>query len=141
MGYLTMARNDAAQLLDEAHRLGFDVRRNGDRLHVEGPESESWFVAKLAEAKPAILAALDRPHCIVLRAEPYPDETDAADPVDGRRIVAVVESHGGTLTIERHGIALRWTGHMPDAGAIIGRIRANRTGVVAALNKATSPGQ
>ena len=132
--------NDAAQLLDEAHRLGFEVCRDGDRLHVEGPQDAEWFVAKLAEAKPDILAALDRPHCIVLRTEPYPDETDAADPDDGRRIVADVEAHGGTLTIERHGIALRWTGHMPDTGAIIDRIRANRIGVVAALNKAASPG-
>ena len=133
--------NDAAQLLDEAHRLGFELRRDGDRLHVEGPPSEAWFVAKLAEAKPDILAALDRPHCIVLRTEPYPDETDAADPDDGRRIVAGVEAHGGTLAIERHGIALRWTGHMPEAGEMIDRIRANRTGVVAALNKAKPPGQ
>ncbi len=125
--------NDAAQLLDEAHRLGFEVSRDGDRLHVEGPLEAEWFVAKLAEAKPDILAALDRPHCIVLRAEP--DETDAADPIDGRRIVQVVEARGGTLTIERHGIALKWTGHMPDTGAIIDRIRANRTGVVTALAK------
>ena len=102
-------------------------------LHVEGPETESWFVAKLAEAKPDVLAALDRPHCIVLRTEPYPDEIDAADPDDGQRIVKSIEAHGGTLTIERHGIALRWTGHMPDTGAIIDRIRANRIGVVTAL--------
>ena len=75
----------------------------------------------------------DRPHCIILRVEPYPHETDAADPVDGQRIVAAVVAHGGTLTIERHGIALRWTGHLPDTGSIIDRIRDNRTGVVAAL--------
>ena len=136
-----MSQIDAAQLLDEAGRLGFEVSRNGDRLHVEGPETESWFVEKLAEAKPDILAALDRPHCIVLRTEPYPNETDAADPVDGRRIVQAIEAHGGTLTIERHGIALRWMGHLSDTGAIIDRIRTNRIGVVAALTKATSPGQ
>ena len=130
-----MNGSNATQLLDEARRLGFELRRDGDRLHVEGPESESWFVAKLAEAKPDILAALDRPHCIVLRTEPYPDETDASDPADGQRIVEAVESHGGTLTIERHGIALRWTGHMPNTGAIIDRIRANRTGVIAAVSK------
>ena len=131
MGHLIM--NNAAQLLDEAHRLGFEVCRDGDRLHVEGPPEAEWFVAKLAEAKPDILAALDRPHCIVLRTEPYPDETDAADPDDGQRIVAAVQAHGGTLTIERHGIALQWTGHLPDTGAIIDRIRANRIGVVKAL--------
>ncbi len=131
-----MARNDAAQLLDEAHRLGFEVCRDGDRLHVEGPQDAEWFVAKLAEAKPDILAALDRPHCIVLQTEPYPDETDAADPVDGQRIAEAVVSHGGTLTIERHGIALRWTGHLPDTGVLIDRICANRSGVVEALNKA-----
>ncbi len=135
-----MTQINASQLLDEAHRLGFEICRDGDRLHVEGPESESWFVAKLAEAKPDILAALDRPHCIVLRADPDPDETDAADPVDGRRIVAAVKALGGTLAIERHGIALRWTGHLPNTGAIIDRIRANRIGVVAALSKAMSPG-
>ena len=66
-----MIQTDAAQLLDEAHRLGFEVSRNGDRLHVEGPETESWFVAKLAEAKPDVLAALDRPHCIVLLTCPH----------------------------------------------------------------------
>ncbi len=128
-----MSQIDAAQLLDEAGRLGFEVSRNGDRLHVEGPETESWFVEKLAEAKPDILDALERPHCIVLRTDPYPDETDAADPVDGERIVAAVVAHGGTLTVERHGIALRWTGHLPDTGSIIDRIRTNRIGVVAAL--------
>ena len=131
-----MVQIDGAQLLDEAHRLGFEICRDGDRLHIEGPQDAEWFVEKLAEAKPDILAALDRPHCIVLRTEPYPDETDAADPDDGERIVAAVEAYGGTLTIERHGIVLRWTGHMPDTGAIIDRIRANRNGVVAALNKA-----
>ena len=136
-----MAGNDAARLLDEAHRLGFEVCRDGDRLHVEGPEAESWFVEKLAEAKPDVLAALDRPHCIVLRTEPYPDEIDAADPDDGQRIVAAVDAHGGTLTIERHGIALRWTGHMPDTGAIIDRIRANRIGVVAALTESHAGGR
>ncbi len=135
MGNLAVTRVDATQLLDEARRLGFDVRCDGDRIHVEGPESESWFVAKLAEAKLDILAVLDRPHCIVLLAEPYPDETDAADPIDGRRIVAAIEAHGGTLTIERHGIALRWTGHLPDTGALIDRILTNRTGIVAAVNK------
>ncbi len=133
-----MNGSNATQLLDEARRLGFELRRNGDRLHVEGPPEAEWFVAKLAEAKPDILAVLDRPHCIVLLAEPYPDETDAADPVDGQRIVEATEAHGGTLTIERHGIALRWTGQLPDAGSIIDRIRANRIGVVAALTKATS---
>ncbi len=127
-----MARNNAAQLLDEAHRLGFEVCHDGDRLHVEGPPEAEWFVAKLAEAKLDILAALDRPHCIILRSEPYPDETDAADPVDGQHIIAAVVVHGGMLTIERHGIALRWTGHMPNTGAIIDRIRTNRIGVVAA---------
>ncbi len=130
-----MNRNDAAQILDEAHQLGFELSRDGDRLHVEGPESESWFIEKLAEAKPDILAALDRPHCIILRTEPYPDETDAADPIDGRRIVAAIVAHGGTLTIERHGIALRWTDHLPDTGALIDRILTNRTGIVAAVNK------
>ncbi len=78
-------------------------------------------------------AEADRPHCIILRTEPYPDETDADDPDGGRRIVAAVEANGGTLTIERHGIALRWTGHMPNTGAIIDRIRTNRIGVVKAL--------
>ena len=135
-----MNRNDTVQLLDEARRLGFELRRDGDRLHVEGPHDSEWFVAKLAEAKPDILAALDRPHCIVLLAEPYPDETDAADPVDGQRIVEAIEAHGGTLTIERHGITLRWTGHLPDAGSIIDRIRANRIGVVAALKKGKAAG-
>ncbi len=135
MGNLTMVHIDGAQLLDEAHRLGFEVCRDGDRLHVEGPQDAEWFVAKLAEAKPDILAALDRLHCIVLRSVPHLDETDAADPVDGQRIVEAIEAHGGTLTIERHGITLRWTGHLPDAGSIIDRIRANRTGVVAALTK------
>ena len=53
---------DAAQIPDEARRLGFEVSRNGDRLHVEGPPEAEWFVAKLAEAKPDILAALDRRH-------------------------------------------------------------------------------
>ncbi len=131
-----MNGSNATQLLDEARRLGFEVCRDGDRLHVEGPRDAEWFVEKLAQAKPDILAALDRPHCIVLRTEPYPDETDAADPDDGQRIVEAVQVHGGTLIIERHGIALRWTGHLPGTGAIIDRIRANRSGVVAALNKA-----
>ena len=132
--------NDAVQLLDEARRLGLELSRNGDRLHVEGPPEADWFIERLAQAKPDILAALDRPHCIVLRTEPYPDETDATDPVEGRSIVEAVEAHGGTLTIERHGIALRWTGYLPDTGAIIDRIRSNRIGVVAALNNARSPG-
>ena len=47
-----MSQTDTTQLLDEARRLGFELRRDGDRLHVEGPPSEAWFVAKLAEAKP-----------------------------------------------------------------------------------------
>ena len=88
-----------------------------------------------------LLAALDRPHCIVLRAEPYPDETEAADPIDGQRIVTAVEAPGGTLTIERHGIALRWTGHRSDTGALIDRICANRTGVVAALTEGHAAGR
>ena len=136
MGYLTM--NNAAQLLDEAHRLGFEVCRDGDRLHVEGPREAEWFVAKLAEAKPDILAALDRPHCIVLQFKSYPGESDAADPVDARRIVEAVEARGGTLTIERVGIVLRWTGHLSDTGALIGWICQNRTGVFEYL---TMPGQ
>ena len=76
-----------------------------------------------------------RDHCIVLRTELYADEIDSADNVDGRSIVEAVEARGGTLTIERHGITLRWTGHLPDAGLIIDRIRANRIGVVEALRK------
>ena len=133
-----MSQIDGAQLLDEAHRLGFEVCRDGDRLHIEGPQDAEWFIEKLAEAKPEILAALDEPHCFILRTEPYPGETDADDPVDGQRIAEAVEAHGGTLTIERHGIALRWTGHLSDTGALIDRICANRSGVVAALNKAQS---
>ncbi len=136
MGDLTMVQIDGAQLLDEAHRLGFEVCRDGDRLHIEGPQDAEWFVAKLAEAKPDILAALDRPHCIVLQSETCPGEPDAADLVAGQNIVDVVGAYGGTLTIERHGIVLRWTGHLSDTGTIIDRIRANRIGVVAALNKA-----
>ena len=130
-----MSQIEATLLLDEAHRLCFELCRNGDRLHVEGPRQAEWFVKKLAEAKPDILVALDRPHCIVLRDYLDPDETDLADPVDGRAIVQAVEGYGGTLTIERHGLALCWTGHMPNAGAIIDRIRANRFGVVEALRK------
>ena len=53
-----MVQIDAAQLLDQAHRLGFEVCRDGDRLHVEGPQDAEWFVAKLAEAKPDILASV-----------------------------------------------------------------------------------
>ena len=45
-----MVHIDGAQLLDEAHRLGFEVCRDGDRLHIEGPQDAEWFVAKLAEA-------------------------------------------------------------------------------------------
>ncbi len=135
-----MTRIDAIQLLDEARELGFEVSRDGDRLHVEGPQEEAWFVEKLADAKLQLLVALDRPHCIILRTEPYSDETDAADLVDGRRIVEAVQAHGGIISIERHGIALRWTGHLPNTGAIIDRIKANRIGVVTALNKAKPPG-
>ncbi len=109
------------------------MRRDDDRLRVEGPESESWIVENLAEAKLDILAALDRPHCIVLRAEQYPNETGAADLVDGRRIVQAIEARGGTLTIERHGTTLGWTVHLPNRGALIDRIRANRIGVVVAI--------
>ena len=69
----------------------------------------------------------------MLRDWPHPDETDAGDVEDGRHIVADIEVRGGKLRIERHGIALRWTGDMPDTGSIVDRIRANRTGVVAAL--------
>ena len=78
----------------------------------------------------------ERVHCIVLRGVPHFDGPDAADPVDGRRIIQAIERHGGSLTIERHGIALRWTGHLPNTGAIIDRIRINRIGVVVALEKA-----
>ena len=99
-----MNGSNATQLLDEARRLGFEVCRDGDRLHVEGPRDAEWFVEKLAQAKPDILAALDRPHCIVLRTEPYPDETDAADPVDGRRIVQIVKARGVTA---HHGAGSR----------------------------------
>ena len=131
-----MTGSNAAQLLDEAHRLGFEVRRDGDRLLVKGPRSEERFLLKLAEAKPDILEALDRPHAIFLRVEPFPNELDFADPVDGQRVVEAVQAHGGTLAIERRSIALRWTGHMPDVVSIIDQIRANRTGVVVAMQRA-----
>ncbi len=131
-----MGQIDAARLLDEARRLGIEVSRNGDRLHVEGPPEAEWFVAKLAEAKPDILAAIDEPRCIVISAEPHADETDAADLDGGWHIIAAVEANGATLALTRHGIALRWTGHQSNTGMIIDRIRANRTGVAEALNKA-----
>ncbi len=133
---LAMQESITADLKNEAHRLGFEVRRDGDRLLVKGPRSEEWFLLKLAESKPEILEALDRPHAIFLRVEPYPNELDFADPVDGQRIIEAVQAHGGTLAIERRSIVLRWTGHMPDVVSIIDQIRANRTGVVVALETA-----
>ena len=114
------------------------MRRDGDRLHVEGPLSEAWFVAKLAEAKPQILDALagtetDHVRCLVLLPEPYPDEPDDHDPEEGRRIIEAVEAAGGWVRIEHKRIVLRWRRDMPDAGKLIDRIRRNRIGVVAAL--------
>ncbi len=137
-----MASHDAVQLLDEARRLGFEVSRDGDRLHVEGPESESWFVEKLAEAKPEILDALAETETghvrvLVLLSEPYPDEHDNADLAEGQHIIEAIETAGGWLTIEDGRIVLRWRGNMVGAGELIDRIRAARTGVVAALPRAT----
>ncbi len=133
-----MNRNDATQLLDEARRLGFEVRRNGDRLHVEGPREAEWFIAKLAEAKPQLLDALattesERVHCIVLLGQPDPGDDDNDDLAVGQRIVEAVRKAGGRLTVENGKIALRWTGDMPEAGGLIDRIRATRIGVVGAL--------
>ena len=41
-----MKLSDATEIIDEAHRLGFELRRNGNRLHVEGPR-EAEFGALL----------------------------------------------------------------------------------------------
>ncbi len=122
-----MKQNDAAQLLDEAHRLGFELRRDGDRLHVEGPENEAWFVEKLAEAKPQLLDALaevDRVRVLVLLPQPYPHESENDAPEDGGRIIEAVEAAGGWVRIEDGRIVLRWYGDFP--GEVIDRIRAAR---------------
>ena len=135
--------NDAVQLLDEARRLGFVLSRDGDRLHVEGPPEAEWFVEKLAEAKPKLLDALaktERVHCIVLLGEPYPDEPDNDDPDEGKRIIAAVESAGGWLRMWEGKIVFNWRGEIPNAGELIDRIRANRIGVVAALNESHAAG-
>ena len=133
-----MTRTDIDQLLDEAHQLGFEVRRNGDRLHVEGPREAEWFIAKLAEAKPQILDALaaektDHVREVGFLPVPYPDEPDTDDPTEGRRIIAAIESVGGWTAIERGRIVLRWRGDPPCIPELIDRIRANRIGIVSAL--------
>ena len=87
--------------------------------------------------------------CLVLLPEPFPSESDISDPTAGRCIVDAVEAAGGWLNIEdvqaadgwnsiEHGrIVLRWRGDFP--GDLIDRIRANRTGIVAALGEGNPP--
>ena len=94
----------------------------------------------LGQASRRVRQESDRIHTIVLLGEPYPDEPDNDDPDEGKRIIAAVESAGGWLRLWEGRIVLRWTGHMPDTGAIIDRIRANRIGVVAALTESHAAG-
>lgn len=49
------------------------------------------------------------------------------------RIIEAVEAVGGWFRLGHNRIVLRWRGDMPNAGKLIDRIRACRTGVVAAL--------
>ena len=136
-----MDLNDTAQLPDEARRLGFEVSRDGDRLHVEGPREKAWFVEKLVHAKPQILDVLSdigRVRVLVLLPEPYPNEPDNADPAEGRRIVEAVEADGGWISIERGKIVLRWRGGF--SGRLIDRIMAARTAVMFAAQRSTREG-
>ena len=75
--------------------------------------------------------------CVVLLGQPDPGEHDNHDAEEGRRIVEAVQATGGWLTIEDEQIVLRWHGDMPGTGGLIDRIRTNRSGVVAAVRRAT----
>ena len=75
-----MTEIDIDQILDEARRLSLELRRNGDRLHVEGPRNVEWFIAKLVEAKPQILQALDTIDQIMTPAAAEQQILDALKP-------------------------------------------------------------
>jgi len=75
--------------------------------------------------------------CVVLLGQPDPGEADSDDPAEGRNIVEAIQAAGGWIRIEDGRIVLRWRGNMVGAGELIDRIRAARTGVVAALPRAT----
>ncbi len=137
---------DVAELLSDMNERDVRVSLDGDGLRVIAPAGTMTEdrVAFMRQHREAIIEFLraeerDRVRVLVLLSAPYPDELDNADPEEGWRIVVAVEKVGGWLAIEHGRIVLRWR-HDVMPGAQIDRIRANRIGVVAALNEGQAAG-
>ncbi len=132
---------NVAELLSDMSERDVRVSLDGDGLRVIAPAGTMTEdrVAIMRQHREAIIEFLrakerDRVRVLVLLSEPRPDETDNADPADGQSIIAAVEKVGGWLAIEHSRIVLRWR-HDVMPGALIDRILANRSGVVAAVKK------
>ena len=138
---------DVAELLSDMSERDVRVSLDGDGLRVIAPtgtmtEVRVAFIRQHREAIIEFLRAKerDRVRVLVLLSEPRHDEPDNADATEGWSIVEAIKAVGGWVRIENERIVLRWH-HDVMPGALIDRIRGNRIGVVAALHKATSPGQ
>ena len=127
-----------SRLTEQDVRLSLD----GDELCVDAPTGVMTTdrVAFMREHRQTIIdilrgVAMDtRLHRFSLRAEPSPDEQDANDPDEGRRIVKTLERLGAKIVIKGDRITLQWFGDISNAGELIDEIRKNRLGIAAALS-------
>jgi len=101
-------------------------------LCVTDKTDKSPSVSFVSSTEEGLAQENEHVRCVVLLGQPA-GEADSDDPAEGRNIVEAIQAAGGWIRIEDGNIALRWRGDMPEAGELIDRIRANRTGVVAAL--------
>ena len=132
---------DVAEILCRMSASDVRVTLDGDGLRVIAPTGTMTDdrVAYMRQHRKAIIDHLraeeiNRSHTINLRAEPEPDEPDSSDPKVGRRIIEDIRAGGAWVRILDGRIVLRWRGNLPDAGALIDRIREARTAVVLAAH-------
>ncbi len=129
---------DVAETLSRMNASDVRVTLDGPGLRVIAPAGamNEDRVAFMKQHRDAIIDFLraeerDRVRVLNLRSTPDPDETDNADPNEGRSIIEAVKAVGGWVHIENERIVLRWR-HDVMPGATIDRIMAARTAVVLA---------